>query len=58
MIGTNSIDMDLAMEWVGSKDIKPEEMITSTIALDDIATNGFDKLIEPQTDQVKVLVEP
>jgi (R,R)-butanediol dehydrogenase/meso-butanediol dehydrogenase/diacetyl reductase len=32
-----------------------ERIVTSNLALDDVVTEGFDRLIDPQGDQVKVL---
>lgn len=35
-----------------------EKMITARIALDDIATKGFDELVTKKDDHVKIVVTP
>jgi (R,R)-butanediol dehydrogenase/meso-butanediol dehydrogenase/diacetyl reductase len=58
MIGTNSLDLDQALEWIDSRLVEPEAMVTRIIPLDEIQTNGFDALSDPATRQVKILVKP
>ncbi len=58
MIGTNSLDLDQALEWVDSRAVAPEAMVTRVIPLDEIQTNGFDELSDPASRQVKILVKP
>lgn len=56
MIGANSADIPLAMEWMLTKDIHPESIITSIIPLDEIIHNGFE--LKDPDNQIKVLVRP
>jgi (R,R)-butanediol dehydrogenase/meso-butanediol dehydrogenase/diacetyl reductase len=58
MIGTNSLDLDQALEWIDSGVVEPEAMVTRIIPLDEIQTNGFDELSDPACQQVKILVKP
>ena len=58
MIGTNSVDLDQALEWIDSGVVEPEAMVTGVIPLDEIQTNGFDELSDPASQQVKILVKP
>jgi (R,R)-butanediol dehydrogenase/meso-butanediol dehydrogenase/diacetyl reductase len=58
MIGTNSLDLDQALEWIDAGRVEPEAMVTRIIPLDEIQTNGFDELIDPDGQQVKILVKP
>lgn len=56
MIGANSADIPQALEWMMSKDIEPEAIITSIIPLDEIITFGFE--INDPDSQIKILVTP
>ncbi len=58
MIGTNSINPTLAMEWIESKGIRPESIVTKIIPLKEISAEGFEVLIQPVKDEIKILVEP
>ena len=58
MIGTNSINPTLAMEWIESKGIRPESIVTKIIPLEEISAQGFEVLIQPEKDEIKILVEP
>jgi threonine dehydrogenase-like Zn-dependent dehydrogenase len=58
MIGTNSINPALAMNWIESKGIRPESIITKIIPLEKIATEGFEDLTRPIKEEIKILVEP
>jgi (R,R)-butanediol dehydrogenase/meso-butanediol dehydrogenase/diacetyl reductase len=58
MIGTNSINVPLAMDWIASKGLKPEAIITKIIPLDRIVTDGFEALTRKTKDQIKILVAP
>jgi (R,R)-butanediol dehydrogenase/meso-butanediol dehydrogenase/diacetyl reductase len=58
MIGTNSLDLDLALEWIDSKLIEPEAMVTRIIPLEEIQASGFDQLSNPAGREVKILVKP
>ena len=41
MIGTNSINPALAMEWIESKGIRPESIVTRIIPLEEISDEGL-----------------
>lgn len=58
MIGTNSIDMDQALEWAYADEIKPETIVSNIIPLDEIDVNGFGTLVTPGNKEIKILVEP
>jgi (R,R)-butanediol dehydrogenase/meso-butanediol dehydrogenase/diacetyl reductase len=58
MIGTNSVDLDQALEWIDSGAVEPEAMVTGIIPLDEIQAKGFAELSDPASQQVKILVEP
>lgn len=38
--------------------LDPEPLITDRIELDDIVDDGFEQLLDPESDQVKILVKP
>lgn len=58
MIGTNSINIPLALEWVTSGRAEPEVIATSIVPLDQIATRGFDVLAEDKDRDIKILIAP
>ena len=58
MIGTNSINPQLAMTWIESKGIKPESIITRIIPLTQISSDGFEVLTRETKEEIKILVEP
>ena len=58
MIGTNSLDLDQALEWLDAKLVEPEAMVTRIIPLDEIQISGFEELSGPASQQVKILVKP
>ncbi len=58
MIGTNSIDMDQALEWACEDKIQPETIVSSKIPLDEIDAHGFAALTTPGNQEIKILVEP
>jgi (R,R)-butanediol dehydrogenase/meso-butanediol dehydrogenase/diacetyl reductase len=58
MIGTNSINLPLAMSWIESKALKPESIVTKVIPLDSITAEGFEVLTRPEKEEIKILVEP
>jgi len=58
MIGTNSINPQLAMTWLESKGIKPESIITKIIPLTQISSDGFEVLTRKTKEEIKILVEP
>jgi len=58
MIGTNSINTALALEWVTSGRAEPEAIVTSKVPLDQIAGRGFDVLADDKERDIKILIEP
>ncbi len=58
MIGANSTDPVLALDWVRSKGVKPEVLITKIIPLEEVASQGFEVLSGKNKAEVKILVKP
>jgi (R,R)-butanediol dehydrogenase/meso-butanediol dehydrogenase/diacetyl reductase len=57
MMGTNSANPSLAMNWIEKKGVKPEMMVTKTIPLENIS-EGFEILTRKIKTEIKILVEP
>jgi (R,R)-butanediol dehydrogenase/meso-butanediol dehydrogenase/diacetyl reductase len=57
MVGTNSANPSLAMNWIEKKGVKPEMMVTKTIPLENIS-EGFEILTRKIKEEIKILVEP
>jgi (R,R)-butanediol dehydrogenase/meso-butanediol dehydrogenase/diacetyl reductase len=58
MIGTNSINPKLALEWIAAGRVEPESIVTRIVPLDDIASEGFDVLADDKDRDIKILVAP
>jgi threonine dehydrogenase-like Zn-dependent dehydrogenase len=58
MIGTNSINPGLALEWTLAGRVAQESIVTRIVPLDDIAREGFDVLTDDQDRAIKILVAP
>ncbi len=58
MIGTSSINPQLAISWLASGKIAPEQIVTDIIALQDITKKGFERLAAGDESAIKILVEP
>ena len=58
MIGTNSINPQLALEWIAAGRVEPESIVTRTVSLDDIASQGFDVLADDKDRDIKILAAP
>ncbi|TFG91015.1 MAG: hypothetical protein E4H15_06610 [Syntrophobacterales bacterium] len=58
MIGANSANPERSLEWMLTKDIKPEAIVTSTVSLDRIVEGGFEMLANHKDEEIKILVEP
>jgi len=58
MIGANSINPSLAMNWIESRGIKPESIITKIIPLGKITTEGFEAVTRTIKGEIKILVAP
>lgn len=57
MIGANSINPQLAMNWIHSKAVKPESIITKIVPLEGISTEGFEVLAKETKEEIKILIE-
>ena len=51
-------DFEYAVELVAKKLIDPEPIVTKIISLDDIVEEGFQEAINPDTKEIKIIVEP
>ncbi len=51
-------DFEYAIDLVAKKLIDPEPIVTKIIPLDDIVEEGFESAIDPETKDIKILVEP
>jgi (R,R)-butanediol dehydrogenase/meso-butanediol dehydrogenase/diacetyl reductase len=58
MIGCNSIDPELALEWLAGRELAPESIVTSVVPLEDIVGRGFEALVSDKEHAIKILVEP
>ena len=58
MIGANFVNPERSLEWMLTKDIRPESIVTSIIPLDRIVEEGFEMLANHKDKEIKVLVEP
>ena len=58
MIGANSANPVRSLEWMLTKGIKPESIVTSTVPLDRIVEGGFEMLANHKDEEIKILVEP
>jgi (R,R)-butanediol dehydrogenase/meso-butanediol dehydrogenase/diacetyl reductase len=58
MIGNNSTNPALALDWTTSRDLELERIVTSTIPLEEISPRGFDLLADPKSTEIKILVKP
>lgn len=58
MVGNNSTDPALALEWAVSKGLELEKIVTGVIPLDEITPRGFEALATDKENNIKILVEP
>ncbi|TFG07036.1 MAG: hypothetical protein EU539_06070 [Promethearchaeota archaeon] len=58
VLGTRRKDFEFAIDLVARKMIDPDPIITKIISLDDIVDEGFECGIDPDTKNIKILVEP
>jgi (R,R)-butanediol dehydrogenase/meso-butanediol dehydrogenase/diacetyl reductase len=58
MIGTNSINLSLAMSWIEAAGIRPEAIVTKIIPLEQISAEGFECLTSGDKREIKILVAP
>ncbi len=57
MIGANSVNPVRSLEWMLTKGIRPEAIVTSTVPLDRIVKGGFEMLANHKDEEIKILVE-
>jgi (R,R)-butanediol dehydrogenase/meso-butanediol dehydrogenase/diacetyl reductase len=57
MIGVNSANPPLALNWIETKGIQPERMVTRVLPLERIS-EGFEILTQKTKKEIKVLIEP
>lgn len=48
----------MVIKMLADGDLDPEPLITDRIGLDNIVDDGFESLLDPESDQVKILVKP
>ena len=58
VIGYLREDFEFAIDLVAHKLIDPEPIVTKIIPLDEIVEEGFENAIDPETEDIKILVEP
>ncbi|MCT9098107.1 2,3-butanediol dehydrogenase [Haloarchaeobius sp. HME9146] len=51
-------EFEMVTSFLESGEFDPEPMITARISLEDIVEEGFEKLLDPESEHVKILVEP
>ncbi|WP_435361901.1 2,3-butanediol dehydrogenase [Haloarchaeobius sp. DFWS5] len=51
-------EFSMATRYLETGQFDAEEMITGRVALDDIVEEGFEDLLDPESEHVKILVEP
>jgi (R,R)-butanediol dehydrogenase/meso-butanediol dehydrogenase/diacetyl reductase len=51
-------DFEFAVDLVVRKLIDPEPIVTKIVSLDDIVEEGFERAIDPETKDIKILVKP
>ncbi len=58
MIGNNTSNPALALEWTVTHDLALERIVTSVIPLEEISSRGFEALAADKEAEIKVLVDP
>lgn len=58
MIGTNSINLPLAIAWIDTGGIQPESIVTNIIPLEQISSEGFECLTRKDKEEIKILIAP
>jgi (R,R)-butanediol dehydrogenase/meso-butanediol dehydrogenase/diacetyl reductase len=51
-------EFDAIIQSLAADDIDTDAFVTDRIDLENITEDGFEKLLNPETDHVKILVEP
>ncbi len=58
MVGGNSTNPSLALEWTINKGLELERIVTSVIPLEEIQARGFESLAKDKEKDIKILIEP
>jgi (R,R)-butanediol dehydrogenase/meso-butanediol dehydrogenase/diacetyl reductase len=58
IMGFQRQDLEFAIDLVARKYINPEPIVTKIISLENIVEEGFECASDPQTKEIKILVEP
>ena len=58
MVGNNSTNPALALEWTVSAGLELEKIVTGIVPLEEISSRGFDVLADQRDKEIKVLVDP
>ena len=58
MIGNNTTNPALALEWTSVNGLALEKIVTGIISLDQISTHGFEALADDKNTYIKILVAP
>jgi len=58
MVGNNSTNPALALEWTASRGLELEKIVTGIIPLEAISSRGFDVLANERDREIKILVDP
>jgi (R,R)-butanediol dehydrogenase/meso-butanediol dehydrogenase/diacetyl reductase len=48
----------MVIDMLADGRLDPEPLITDRIQLEDIVENGFERLLDADSDQVKIMVQP
>jgi threonine dehydrogenase-like Zn-dependent dehydrogenase len=57
MMGVNSANPPLALQWIETKGVQPERMVTRVLPLEKIS-EAFELLTEKTKREIKILIEP
>ncbi len=58
MVGVNHISPERSLEWLTTREIYPEKIITSIVPLEQIAEKGFERLVNNKDEEIKIVIEP
>jgi (R,R)-butanediol dehydrogenase/meso-butanediol dehydrogenase/diacetyl reductase len=56
-LGRSGRDFELAIRWLSEGKIKAEPLISKIVSLNDIVSQGFEKIVQARDDFIKVLVK-
>lgn len=58
MVGNNTSNPALALEWTVTNGLELEKIVTSVIPLEEVSSRGFEALANDKEGEIKVLVDP